>query len=75
MMMGGQAKIINKQQPVNNNLMMKNMVPNGPLMQRGIRNQQAGGLPGAMVPQQRHQVAQVNKHNWIRVTCIRMNLF
>lgn len=61
MMSGQQAKnvIINKQPVMNNNLMMGKMVPNGPLMQRGIRGQQPGGLTSTMV-QQRHQVAPVS---------------
>lgn len=54
---GAKNVIVNKQPVMNNNLMMGKMVPNGPLMQRAIRNQQPGGMAPAMV--QRHQVAQV----------------
>jgi hypothetical protein len=48
--------LINKQPTMNNNMMMGKMVPvpNGPMMQRGIRNQQSGNMTQNMGPQ-RHQ--------------------
>lgn len=51
---GAKNVILNKQPAMNNNMIMGKMVPNGPLMQRGIRAQTNNLSPNMG---QRHQVS------------------